>query len=79
MSSMTRIRLAVVRAGLQARDDVRVAQDRRGECLAPEAHRDVRVLEDFATKEFDRDRPAELGVDARWTVAMPPEPIPSAS
>ena len=38
-------RLAVVGAGLEAGDDVRVAEDGRGERLAPEAHRDVGVLD----------------------------------
>ena len=49
------VRLAVVRAGLQAGHDVRVAQDGRGERLAPEAHRDVGVLDDLATEELDGD------------------------
>ena len=42
--------LAVVRAGLQAGDDVRVAQDGGGQRLPSEAHRDVAV--------FDRPRAA---------------------
>ena len=50
------IRLAVVRAGLQAGDDVPMAQDRCREGLAPEAHRDVGVLDDLAPKQPERRR-----------------------
>ncbi len=52
-------RLAVVGAGLEAADDVRVAQHGRGEGFAPEAHRDVGVLDDLAPKQLDRDRSIE--------------------
>ena len=57
------IRLAVVRAGLQAGDDVPVAQDRRREGLAPEAHRDVGVRDDLAAEQLDRHEPPEPGVE----------------
>ena len=56
-------RLAVVGAGLEAGDDVRVAQDGRGQRLAPEAHRDVGVGDDLAAQQLDRHGPVELGVD----------------
>ena len=47
-------RLAVVGAGLEAGDDVRVAQDGLRERLAPEAHRDVGVGDHLATQQLDR-------------------------
>ena len=55
-------RLAVVRAGLQAGDDVGVAQHGRGQRLPPEAHRDVAVLDRLAPQELDRHGPVELRV-----------------
>ena len=55
-------RLAVVRAGLQAGDDVGVAQHGGGQRLPPEAHRDVAVLDRLAPQELDRHGPVELRV-----------------
>ena len=72
-------RLAVVGAGLEAGDDVRVAQDGRRQCLAPEAHRDVGVGDHLAAQQLDRHGPVGLVSIARWTVAMPPTPMTSAS
>ena len=57
------VRLAVVGAGLEAGDDVRVAEDGRRERLAPEAHRDVGVRDDLGAQQLDRDRPVEPRVD----------------
>ena len=56
-------RLAVVGAGLETGDDVRVAQDGGGQRLAAEAHRDIGIGDDLATEQLDRDGPVELGVD----------------
>jgi hypothetical protein len=57
------VRLGVVGAGLEAGDDVRVTQDRGGERLASEAHRDVGVLDGLASQQLDRDGPVEPRVE----------------
>ena len=53
------VRLSIVGSCLQTGDDVRVAQHRGSERFAPEAHRDIRVRDDLATKELDRDAQVE--------------------
>ena len=56
-------RLAIVGAGLEAGDDVRVAQDGLRQCLAPEAHRDVGIGDHLAPQQLDRDGTVGFGVD----------------
>ena len=73
--------LVAVGAGVEAGDDVRVAQDGRGERLAPEPVGEVGVGRDLGTQDLDRDLALEADVGGpvdRGHPAAPddrPEPV----
>ena len=53
------VRAGRIRTGVQARDDVRVMQRRRGEGLAPEPLDEVAIRGDLRAEQLDRDDGAE--------------------
>ena len=67
-------RLAVVRASFQTGHDVRMAQHRGRQRLAPEAHRDIGVLDHLAPEQLDRDRPAGSGIERAMDRRHPADP-----
>ena len=67
-------RLTVIRPGLEAGDQVRVAQDRRSERLTSEAHRQIGVPDHLASEQLDGHRPVEIGIQRAVDGRHPADP-----